>query len=88
MLFVQDFDGQDFSLNHEVDCSSMGIQDIKIAIYSWYKDVQVKVNNATLDTQIVPNTPFSSWLWILGVDLDQPKITPDAPLDVEVSTYN
>ncbi len=83
-LCAQDKDGADFDLNHEVNCTAMGVQDILFNIYSWYKVVNVKVNNASLDWQLKPNTPYSNWLTILDVGYDLSEFTPYEPMAVQV----
>ncbi len=74
----------DFNLNHEVNCSGMGVSDIKLNIFSWYQVTGVKVNNNSLDWQLTPNTPYSSWLWILGVDYSVGDFVPYTPVTVQV----
>ena len=48
----QDFDGMDFDMGHEVNCSSMNLRDIKMDVFSFYEIVDVRFNNASLDWQV------------------------------------
>jgi hypothetical protein len=75
----------DFNMNHEVNCSTMNIQDIKLNVWSYYEIVDVKFDNITLDWQLTPNTPYSMWLWILGVDYTQSDLSLYNPVPVTVS---
>lgn len=81
---TEDFDGMDFDLNHEVNCSAMGIKDIKLDIFSYYEVLAVRFNNVTLDYQVTANTPYSNWLWVLGVDYATRDLLPYTPVTVEV----
>ncbi|KAL6761271.1 hypothetical protein V8C86DRAFT_3131813 [Haematococcus lacustris] len=80
----QDFDGVDSDLNAEVNCSAMGIRDLKLAIFSSMEVVEVSVNNAVLDWQLTPNTPYSQWLWLLGVDYAMTDLQPYQPVPLKV----
>lgn len=74
----------DFQLTQEVNCSSMNIKDIKIAVYSYHEILDVRFNNASLDYQVTPNTPFSQWLWLLDVDYEIADLEPYTPVTVQV----
>lgn len=74
----------DFNMNHEVNCSTMNIKDIKLNVFNYYTIVDVKFDNVTLAWQLTPSTPYSSWLWILGVDYTQSELTPYSPVPVTV----
>ncbi len=81
----QDYDGVDFQLGHEVNCSAMSIRDIKLAVYSYMEIIDVRFNNASLQWQLTPNTPYSSWLWILGVDYRTTDLGLYQPVSVTVT---
>lgn len=81
---TQDFDGVDFQFTQEVNCSAMTVTNIKLDVFSYHEIIAVRFNNATLDWQLTPNTPFSNWLWVLGVDYTVDDLIPYRPVTVEV----
>ena len=49
------------------------------------RDSRPTANAALLPSpQVTPNTPYSSWLWILGVDYTPSDLQPYAPVTVQV----
>lgn len=81
----QDFDGVDFNIGSEVNCSGMNIKDLKLEVFNHMEVVDVTFNGARLDWQLTPNSPYSSWLWLLGVDYTQELFVPYVPMMVSIT---
>lgn len=84
--FQIDYDGFDLDNGTAVNCSAMPITNIKLNVFSSVQVTSVSFNGALYDFQFTPSgSPYSNWLWILGVDYTVADFTPFQPLNVTIT---